>query len=311
MEGVLRSAASLAKARLKGAAEYEQRLRRLLFDALGAHANELMCEREGIRWTLALEDQGLSKKIFAKGSYEQPMINAFRRFLTEEGYLTATRRVLVDVGANLGTPSIPLALALPELEILALEPHPRIWQLLVRNVAANGLAARIRCENVAVLQQEGAIELAVPTGAFAEVEIRTEGAQGFAEHSAAFSSVRTAARRIDALLESHQISQERVAAMWSDTQGSEGEVIASAGTLWEHDVPLFVELWPLGLERHGGLQRFLDIVRERFTKFINVDSLLAGNRAGEPISELPRLAERIAAAPVGQADHGNVILLGR
>jgi hypothetical protein len=57
-----------------------------------------------------------------------------------------------------------------------------------------------------------------------------------------------------------------VALVWSDTQGSETDVISAGGELWA-TTPMWVEFWPAGLEVHGGTARFLELVVDRFSHF--------------------------------------------
>ena len=55
-------------------------------------------------------------------------------------------RVWIDIGANLGTLSIALALANPTARGWAFEPNPVTFAFLQRNIHANGLADRIHAK---------------------------------------------------------------------------------------------------------------------------------------------------------------------
>ena len=54
------------------------------------------------------------------------------------------QRRFIDIGANLGTYSIALALANPDAVGLALEPNPVTFAFLQRNLEANGVRQRVR-----------------------------------------------------------------------------------------------------------------------------------------------------------------------
>jgi FkbM family methyltransferase len=57
----------------------------------------------------------------------------------------------IDVGAHAGNHTVWAGLAWPQTRILAFEPHPEAFELLIGNAAANlpPVAARVRCVNAA------------------------------------------------------------------------------------------------------------------------------------------------------------------
>lgn len=61
-------------------------------------------------------------------------------------YLTAPGNIVIDVGANIGASSIPLARKFPDTEFYLFEPHPDIFSDLSENVMLN------RCRNVNISQ---------------------------------------------------------------------------------------------------------------------------------------------------------------
>lgn len=65
--------------------------------------------------------------------------------------------VVIDVGANHGFASCWFARQ--GARVFAFEPHPEVFRLLQRNVAANGLSDRVRTFQEAVSDQEGNAEL--------------------------------------------------------------------------------------------------------------------------------------------------------
>jgi hypothetical protein len=81
-----------------------------------------------------------------------------------------------------------------------------------------------------------------------------------------------------------------VALVWSDTQGCEGDVILSAPELWSAGVPLFAELWPAALDRHGGSEVLAAAVDHGFAAFVDARDLVRdGDRA------LPRPVDQLAS----------------
>lgn len=63
---------------------------------------------------------------------------------------------IVDIGAHIGTYAIPMAAkAGPEGRVLAIEGSAQTFQLLQRNIGANGLVHRIACQNKILGQRNG------------------------------------------------------------------------------------------------------------------------------------------------------------
>jgi FkbM family methyltransferase len=68
--------------------------------------------------------------------------------------LVQTADTFLDIGANIGFFSLLLAVKQPGLRVVAFEPNPKLYRLLQRNVALNGLH-QIICEQQAISDAEG------------------------------------------------------------------------------------------------------------------------------------------------------------
>lgn len=101
----------------------------------------------------------ISLDLFIKGSYENGLV----KFLIKELPKNAT---FVDVGANLGAISIPLATARPDIKIIAIEASPWIFEFLTFNINKNKIL-NIKALNFAVFHESN-IDLTIyaPKGLF-------------------------------------------------------------------------------------------------------------------------------------------------
>jgi FkbM family methyltransferase len=107
-------------------------------------------------WSQA--DDWVSNQVFWKGwdGYEPETARVFFA-------LAARARATLDVGAYVGYYAILSALASPDSTVHALEPHPEVYERLLRNVALNGLG-NVRCRRAAAGAADGQAELFhVPT----------------------------------------------------------------------------------------------------------------------------------------------------
>jgi FkbM family methyltransferase len=71
--------------------------------------------------------------------------------------------VFVDIGANLGLYAMLAARSAPEAHVLAIEPEPTVFQVLVRNLGLNHLSA-VRAFELALNDVSGPLELGVNAG---------------------------------------------------------------------------------------------------------------------------------------------------
>lgn len=75
------------------------------------------------------------------------------------GALVAPGDIVIDVGANIGALTVPLARAVgPEGAVIAFEPQPTLFQTLCANIALNGFL-NVRTINGALGAEAGAVRL--------------------------------------------------------------------------------------------------------------------------------------------------------
>jgi FkbM family methyltransferase len=121
-------------------------------------------ERWGDRSLISLEHRG--RKHFLRLNSTDPLV-WFSVFIQEDygGNLPFEPRVIVDAGAYTGLSAIYFSNRYPEAEIIALEPDPKNYRLLLRNVGKYG---RIHPVNAALWFEDTELPLyRRPEGAWA------------------------------------------------------------------------------------------------------------------------------------------------
>lgn len=254
---------------------------------LMGEAETVTFRMKGVLWTTPVSDRDITRSLFVSGEHEGANVANMQAWLTHHGFMDDSRHWIIDIGANIGTPCIPLVRETGK-KVLAVEPSPVNFALLERNVSQNGFDDRIDCVQCAVSDENGEVTLVIhPCGGRNEVE--TEGReQGFGRVDENFHKARVPARRLDDLLHEKKIPPDDVALVWSDTQGFERQVISSASSVWSAGVPLLCELWPQGLRAHGGLDPFIATAEITFKGFVPTDDMEARGAEAQtrPISEL-------------------------
>jgi FkbM family methyltransferase len=89
----------------------------------------------------------ISLDLFMNGYYEKGLVELLKSKIPTNG-------VMIDVGANIGSISIPLSRMRPDITIIAVEASPWIFEVLKRNISANK-ASNITAVNYAVYSESG------------------------------------------------------------------------------------------------------------------------------------------------------------
>ncbi|HEY3328878.1 MAG TPA: FkbM family methyltransferase [Capsulimonadaceae bacterium] len=108
--------------------------------------------QDGLRIVLNREDRrATAVEILNFGSFEGPEMDLLTSVLTDAKHM-------LDIGANMGWVSLTLGKRLPDLQIAAFEPIPSTFELLVRNLALNGVT-RVTPNNLGMSNKPGTAEI--------------------------------------------------------------------------------------------------------------------------------------------------------
>lgn len=282
------------------AAMGERRRRVLAWQAMrSAGVRSVAFEREGLVWEVGINDCAVDVEdyigfiTFVDGSFSRDEIAAVLRWLQHCGLPSTSRNVIVDVGANIGTTSVPMARD-GNFRVLAIEPLAGIFELLRRNVAANGLSDRIALVRKAVLGTPRRVPMCInlrnPGSSFVE---RDGAATTSGDKTSDLEFVE--AETLATIVASAGLRPESIALVWADVQGCEGDVIESGVALWADGVPLWAEIEPDSLRRQGSFDGFVALAAQHFDRFIASRDLLRSgiDAPGRPIAELADLIREI------------------
>jgi FkbM family methyltransferase len=281
------------------AAARERARRILVWRLLGDRAHAVTFERDNFLWTAPIAGH-VCRDLFVIGHWRDEALPGLLRWLSSATEFDR-RTTIINVGAHIGTILLYLV-RLSQKRALACEPVPATFDYLTQNVRANHLDAQIQLAPVAIGLERGPARMALThDSGSAEVE-RPAGRQGFALRSSQTGTVPTEMMPLKELVEKHQLRFEEVGLVYCDAQGSETAVIATGAPLWQARVPLWLEIWPEGLEAHGGVDAFLQAAQAHFSHFIRKEAFLGDNPiAPWPIAALPALLSSLSA-PAADTD---------
>jgi FkbM family methyltransferase len=187
----------------------------------------------------------------------------------------------VDVGANLGTTTVPALLTFGAARGVAIEPEPFNYRLLRCNLIANDLEERVVTIRAAASDRAGAGFLQLSAWNSGDHRLRPDGVE-VAPEAGASDSIAVPLERLDDLLAAHLDDLSEIGVVWIDCQGHEGYVLTGAPKLLASEVPVLCEYWPYGLRRTDNLTVFHELIAANYKWVVNI-----GDAAGQDPQWLP------------------------
>lgn len=231
-------------------------LRRYFFDMATyfGFSSLLSVKSNGAQYLVSTGDQVIGRDTFATGNYEQGlMASALKIIAGQQGKNVLQDRIFVDVGANIGTSTIPAVLHFGAGCAIAIEPDPTNTKLLRSNVILNGLESRVQVIHSALSDQAGMARLYRSSFNYGDHTLSSRycrPATSLSNREAVTVTMRT----MDQVLREMECNIDTVGLVWIDTQGHEGHVLAGATSILQSDVPVVLEYSPTALRQHDGLQ---------------------------------------------------------
>lgn len=230
------------------------------------------------RFTVHTWDDYISKALYLSGQFELGMLTDALSFLRSRGLCPPRGSgTIVDVGANIGVIAIAALHTGEMARAIAIEPDPRNFALLERNVGHNDLHERMACLRVAVSDRPGEVPFEFCDWNPGDHRVRVSGPTGAADAAAAGDRYGESRRPVTAVpalpLDDLIAAQDprftaEITLIWIDVQGHEGHAFRGAERTLARGVPVMSELWPYGLRRAGfEAADFRSIARRHWRSF--------------------------------------------
>jgi FkbM family methyltransferase len=177
----------------------------------------------------------------------------------------AVGRAMIDIGANVGTTSIPRALLGDFNCVYAIEPDPLNYACLVRNIVSNGVRGLVLPDRVAIGDRNGEMTMHVRRSGTHHLVTR-------AEHVNEGERMVVPCLTLDTWVDRIGIDLSDVGFIKSDTQGWDARVLAGAErVLAQRHIAWQIEFSPAMLERSGtSTAEVVALVEGHFTHFIDL-----------------------------------------
>jgi len=238
---------------------------------------------------ISSRDQVIGRMLFINREFEYDKIQKTMEIL-KKGGRAPSGKIVLDIGGNIGTVSLPLIREGWFGSAIAIEPEPRNFNLLRENIRLNGLHRQIRPLNIALSDQNGTMRLQLSVDNFGDNRIV------IGEAEAGWQTVDVPVRRLDDVLEEQKIAVEEVGLIWMDIQGHEFHALKGAESLLTRNVPLLMEFWPFGLMKAKvDKESYVELLRRSFSHFHDLAEVESPAR---PVEEMWRLFEAAPDEPL-------------
>jgi FkbM family methyltransferase len=251
----------------------------------------------GAQFLVKTEDKHIGRSLFAKqGRGELAALD--RAVAAIEGLLgpdAIAGGSFIDVGANIGTTSIPALLTHGFETAVAIEPEPENVRVLRMNVLLNDLEDRVTVLGVAASNEVGRSELVVDRSRGGKHWIATDRGKLRRKHLAENEVLGVETVTLDHLVETGVIDADRTSLLWMDAEAHEGHILEGASSLLARGTPLVTEWNPVILDRVGDRGKIERAVADGYTHFAAMHRNPDPGEASFPlqtVDQLPAYADR-------------------
>lgn len=255
----------------------------LIQDAAQFNISKLVCETSHGTFMVDIRDKEIGQSLMVHGEFEYMEKCAWFEYIAG-----GSNKVFIDIGANIGTTTVPLLLDNYVGKVIAFEPDPNNFHMLSYNIASNNLQDRVVAHQCAISNACGNVRFELSRNNFGDHRVRYQDIPTGSYGEALRSTIEVPCMTLDEMMNRCAIDLSSIAAIKSDTQGSEGYVLEGATNALKARIPWIIEFWPYGIQRSGFNQnRFVSIVACAFSSFIEFKP--GASVRHRPISEFNQL----------------------
>jgi FkbM family methyltransferase len=200
------------------------------------------------KFLVSSSDQSIGRDVYLYGGYDFEKFEKVLARLDKE----FERKLLIDIGANIGTICIPAVKRRYFERAMAFEPEPFNYSLLSANVSINGLSTEVVSYNIALGEREGEeLSFELSETNYGDHRIRFSSESGlYGEDQRKVINIKS--EPLDTVVGDIDPASTLI---WMDTQGFEGYVLKGAERTLAKRPPLVIEFSPYHMIRCGSYQK--------------------------------------------------------
>ena len=252
-------------------------------------------------------DKDIGRSLFSKRGRGEMRVLA-RAVDAIEGLLgpcAIAKTGFVDVGANIGTTTVPALLSHGFETAVAIEPEPENVRLLRLNLLLNDLEDRVTVLPLAASNAVGFSELVVDPSRAGKHWIATDRSKLPRKHRGEGALLNVETVTLDHLVATGVLDPERTGLVWMDAQAHEGHILEGASSLLGRGVPLVLEWHPGILDRFGDRGKVERAIAGDYTHFATMHRNHNPSEPSFPLmpaDDLPAYAARFVDRSMTKTD---------
>ena len=254
---ILNSLVRNAKRVLTGGPDQRQLLRRKAIYRLVATQSTLVGVKTPYgHFVLDSTDRGVAETLYSfRGNDDNAVLETAVATARSHGKLNCdlTSSIFVDVGANIGTTTVPAITSLGFGNAIAFEPAPQNLRLLRANLALNDLSEKVTTVAAAAGVEHTTMTLWLGDENHGDHRLWHRDDLRLQTMS---QSVEVRVAPLDDLV------TREIGLVWIDTQGFEGFVLAGAPRIRSSGTPIVTEFWPDGMKASSSWEQYASIVKD-------------------------------------------------
>lgn len=267
--------------------------RRLAFALARSVTPVVAVQIAGERYLVSTHDRAIGATAFSEGEFDLDVMEYALGLIEEHTGRGLRDRTFVDVGANVGTATIPALTRFSAARAVAVEPAPENVKLLRCNLISNDLEDRVVTINAALSDTVGTGVLEFGRTNWGDHRLRGAASGAPARYDESSREVgEVDVVTLDSLVDAGTVDLDAVGVVWVDTQGHEGQVLAGARSVVGAEVPVVIEYWPYGLRRANGLDLLHEVINDHYRMVVDLRaSLHRGEAVRLPAEAVGRLED--------------------
>jgi FkbM family methyltransferase len=262
------------------------------FDGADQYTPYLATPAGGALFLVKTEDKHIGRSLFSKRGRGElgALSRAVAAIENLLGRSAIEGRSFVDVGANIGTTTIPALVSHGFDTAVAIEPEPENVRVLRLNVLLNDLEERVKVLSIAASNEVGRSELVVNRSRGGKHWIATDRSKLNRKNLAENAVLEVATVTLDHLVEGGVIDAEGTGLVWMDAEAHEGHILEGASSLLGRGTPLVIEWNPVILDRMGDRGKLERAVARDYTHFAGLHRNPDPSESDFPLQTVDQLA---------------------
>jgi FkbM family methyltransferase len=223
--------------------------------------------------TMSTHDRVITRSMFHYKQFEYDSSCKAIDFLKRMNFIPDDDILLLDIGANIGMIGIGLLLSDKVSRVIAIEPEPKNFDHLTRNVEQNRLTSQMICLPLAIGDTETTLTMELSPDNLGDHRVRSTQitATGEKYNESQRQTIQVKSVPLPDILDLDEVKNtlmNKPSMVWIDVQGYEGYVFKGAQDFLSTGIPTVSEIWPYGILRSGmNLEQFATLVQSIWSDY--------------------------------------------